>query len=160
MTLDYNDPERGLLVIHSASISDRKKPVRINLKNLVDDEVDLNLNFVFQGEKRQVLGAGASYLKAMPIPTEFALRQNYPNPFNPVTEILYDLPADHLVELFVYDLLGREVIQLVNAPMTAGYHRVTWHAKDAHGQPVSAGIYFYQMRAGSFVRTQKMILLK
>ena len=160
MTLDYNDPERGLLVIHSASISDRKKPVRINLKNLVDDEVALNLNFVFQGEKRQVLGAGASYLKAMPIPTEFALRQNYPNPFNPVTEILYDLPADHLVELFVYDLLGREVIQLVNAPMTAGYHRVTWHAKDAHGQPVSAGIYFYQMRAGSFVRTQKMILLK
>ena len=70
------------------------------------------------------------------------------------------LPADHLVYLFVYDLLGREVIQLVNAPMTAGYHRVTWHAKDAHGQPVSAGIYFYQMRAGSFVRTQKMILLK
>ena len=88
------------------------------------------------------------------------LRQNYPNPFNPVTEILYDLPADHLVELFVYDLLGREVIQLVNAPMTAGYHRVTWHAKDAHGQSVSAGIYFYQLRAGSFVRTQKMILLK
>ena len=80
--------------------------------------------------------------------------------FNPVTEILYDLPADNRVQLLVYDLMGREVVQLVNEFLPAGYHRVTWHAKDTHGQPVSAGIYFYQLRSGSFVRTQKMILLK
>jgi len=160
MTLTYNDPENGRLVIHSASISDRKNPVRINLKNLVDNEVPLNLNFVFQGEQQQVLSAGTSYMEAIPVPTEFALHKNYPNPFNPVTEILYDLPTDNRAQLLVYDLMGREVVQLVNEFLPAGYHRVAWHAKDAYGQPVSAGIYFYQLRSGSFVRTQKMILLK
>ena len=126
----------------------------------MDYEVPLNLNFVFQGEQQQVLSAGTSYMEAIPVPTEFALHQNYPNPFNPVTEILYDLPADNRVQLLVYDLMGREVVQLVNEFLPAGYHRVTWHAKDTHGQPISAGIYFYQLRSGSFVRTQKMILLK
>ena len=160
ITLTYNDSEHGLLVIHSAATSNRKKPVRINLKNLINDEIPLSISYVFQDKKRKVLSAGASFIDALPIPDEFALRQNYPNPFNPVTEIQYDLPAEQRVELFVYDLLGREVIQLVNTQMPAGYHRVTWHGKDTHGLPISAGIYFYQLRAGSFVHTQKMILIK
>ena len=160
ITLTYNDSEHGLLVINSAATSDRKKPIRINLKNLLNDEIPLSISYVFQDKKRKVLSAGASFIDALPIPDEFALRQNYPNPFNPVTEIQYDLPAEQRVELFVYDLLGREVIQLVNTQMPAGYHSVTWHGRDTHGLPISAGIYFYQLRAGSFVHTQKMILIK
>ena len=160
ITLTYHDSEQGLLVINSAATSDRKKPIRINLKNLLNDKIPLSISYVFQDKKRKVLSAGASFIEALPIPDEFALRQNYPNPFNPVTEIQYDLPVDQRVELFVYDLLGREVIQLVNTQMPAGYHSVTWHGRDTHGLAISAGIYFYQLRAGSFVHTQKMILIK
>ena len=59
-----------------------------------------------------------------------------------------------------YDLMGREIVQLVNTTQEAGYRLVQWNATDMHGKPVSAGIYLYQVRSGEFVRTKKMVLLK
>jgi hypothetical protein len=94
------------------------------------------------------------------IPIAYTLHQNYPNPFNPVTSLRYDLPEQAQVTLTVYDLIGREVTQLVNTTQDAGYRSVQWNATDMHGKPVSAGVYLYQIRAGEFVQTRKMVLLK
>jgi hypothetical protein len=94
------------------------------------------------------------------IPISYALHQNYPNPFNPITSLRYDLPEQAQVMLTVYDLMGREITQLVNTTQEAGYRSVQWNATDMHGKPVSAGVYLYQIRAGEFVQTRKMVLLK
>ena len=94
------------------------------------------------------------------IPKSFKLLQNYPNPFNPVTTISYDLPHESYVTLMIYDITGRLVKTLVNDRQSAGYYTLQWDATNAKGQPVSAGVYFYQIRAVDFVQTRKMVLLK
>ena len=94
------------------------------------------------------------------IPIAYTLHQNYPNPFNPITSLRYDLPEQAQVTLTVYDLMGREVTQLVNTTQEAGYRSVQWNATDSFGKPVSAGVYLYQIRAGEFIQTKKMVLLK
>jgi hypothetical protein len=84
------------------------------------------------------------------------LDQNCPNPFNPSTIISYSLPANNsFVSLKVYDVIGREVATLVNKNVVAGEHQITFNAAN-----LSSGIYLYQIRAGNFVQTKKMILLK
>jgi hypothetical protein len=94
------------------------------------------------------------------IPISYTLHQNYPNPFNPITSLRYDLPEQAQVTLTIYDLMGREVTQLVNTTQEAGYRSVQWDATNSFGKPVSAGVYLYQIRAGEFVQTRKMALLK
>ena len=94
------------------------------------------------------------------VPGSFVLHPAYPNPFNPITALRYDLPKQAQVTLTVYDLMGREITQLVNTNQDAGYRSVQWDATDMHGKPVGAGVYFYQIHAGEFVQTRKMVLLK
>ena len=88
------------------------------------------------------------------------MHQNYPNPFNPVTKLRYDLPQDSFVRVTVYDMLGNIVNNLVNTNQSSGYKSVQWNATDNQGEPVSAGVYLYNIQAGDFVDTKKMILLK
>jgi len=94
------------------------------------------------------------------VPESFTLHQNYPNPFNPTTILRYNLPEQTKVTLTVYDMLGRQVTQLVNTIQGAGYRSVQWNATNNQGQPVSAGVYLYSIEAGDFRQTKKMILLK
>ena len=94
------------------------------------------------------------------VPGSFVLHPAYQNPFNPITALRYDLPKQAQVTLTVYDLMGREITQLVNTNQDAGYRSVQWDATDMHGKPVGAGVYFYQIHAGEFVQTRKMVLLK
>ncbi|MCZ6776922.1 MAG: phospholipase D-like domain-containing protein [Ignavibacteria bacterium] len=89
------------------------------------------------------------------VPASFSLLQNYPNPFNPSTKIQYLLPGNHLVTLKVYDLLGREVTSLVNEKQAAGSYRVEFSTNG-----LASGVYFYRLRAGSFVETKKMLLMR
>ena len=91
---------------------------------------------------------------------EFGLGQNFPNPFNPVTNIQFMLPEPADVQLVVYDLMGRTVRTLVNGSQTAGYKTVVWDSKNDAGIPVSAGMYIYELRSGSYSAIQKMVLLK
>ena len=92
------------------------------------------------------------------IPTEYALAQNYPNPFNPETRIHYELPESGHVRLVIYDILGRELVQLVNTQQGPGRYDILWKGEDASGLPVSSGIYFYQLKVGSFSETKKMVV--
>ena len=94
------------------------------------------------------------------IPTDYKLSLNYPNPFNPITSFRYDLPELALVTLTVYDMLGREVTQLLNATQEQGFRSAQWDGTDSMGRPVGAGVYLYQIKAGEFVKTKKMVLLK
>ncbi|MCH7819146.1 MAG: T9SS type A sorting domain-containing protein [Candidatus Marinimicrobia bacterium] len=93
-------------------------------------------------------------------PREFSLGQNYPNPFNPSTNITYDLPASVTVSLNIYDILGRNVITLVNEQQNAGSYIVEWNGKNSSGIQVTSGIYFYRLEAGRNAFTKKMLLLK
>ena len=93
--------------------------------------------------------------KSNNIPNQFELSQNFPNPFNPVTTIKYQVPELSFVTLKIYDVLGSEIITLVNEEKPIGSYEIEF---DATG--LSSGIYFYKLQAGSFVETKKMILLK
>jgi hypothetical protein len=89
------------------------------------------------------------------VPESFHLGQNYPNPFNPTTMIRYDLPTDAHVSLKVYDVLGREILTLVDRDETAGQHQVVLNASG-----LSSGVYFYRLRAGGFTDTRRFLLLR
>jgi len=94
------------------------------------------------------------------IPMEFSLSQNFPNPFNPSTNIHYALPEASNVNVIVYDIIGREVVSLVNEFQASGHKQVSWNGKDNAGYNVSAGMYLYHIQAGDYKKTMKMVLLK
>ncbi|MGK9370018.1 FlgD immunoglobulin-like domain containing protein [Melioribacter sp. Ez-97] len=94
------------------------------------------------------------------LPTSYALDQNYPNPFNPSTIITYTLPELTNVRIKIYDALGREVRSLLDEVKSAGKHNILWDGRDNSGNRVSSGTYFYQIIAGDFVQTRKMVMVK
>ena len=94
------------------------------------------------------------------LPKDFSLKQNYPNPFNPNTSLRYDLPNDGLVNIAIYDIMGRIVKTLVNGSQTAGFKSVQWNATNDRNEPVPAGLYICTIQAGEFRQTKKMVLLK
>jgi len=95
------------------------------------------------------------------IPESFKLEQNYPNPFNPSTSIRYKLPSSGFVSLKVFNLLGSEIVSLVNKELSAGNYSVDFNAalQNSRGQ-LSSGVYFYTLRTDKFAETKKMLFLK
>jgi hypothetical protein len=89
------------------------------------------------------------------MPTEFSLEQNYPNPFNPSTRISYSIPQESQVSLKIYDVMGREVVELVSERQSPGSYNIEFDAAS-----LSSGTYFYKLTAGDFVSVKKMVLLK
>ena len=94
------------------------------------------------------------------IPSKFALYANFPNPFNPTTSINYDLSARGKVELTIYNLVGEKVAELVKGEQGPGTYVATWDGRNSQGQSVASGLYLYRLKAGSFLETRKMLLLK
>ena len=115
--------------------------------------------------KRYTLAGGSIDIQQISsvIPDDYVLGQNYPNPFNPVTSITYSIPVSGSVSLIVYDVLGKNVMTLVNeqqsATSGAGTYKVTFDASSVAGG-LPSGIYFYTLKAGNFVQTKKMLLIK
>jgi len=89
------------------------------------------------------------------LPVHFRLYQNYPNPFNPSTTIEFALPKSAFVTLQVYDLLGRQVGELVNEKLGPGNYRTLWAANG-----LASGVYFYRLQAAEFVETKKLLLIR
>ena len=89
------------------------------------------------------------------IPEVYALSQNYPNPFNPSTVINFSIPESGLVTLKIYNVLGQEVVELVNDVKSAGSYEVTFDASN-----LTSGMYVYTITSGNYSATKKMMLLK
>jgi predicted GH43/DUF377 family glycosyl hydrolase len=122
------------------------------------------IEYDFDGDLRNTLtpDIGADEIDGTPgvgdenvPPTEFVLEQNYPNPFNPSTTFRYSIPQTSKVVIKVYDILGNEIALLMDEEKTVGTYELTWNAVG-----LSSGIYFYQLKAGEFVQTRKMLLIK
>ncbi len=105
------------------------------------------------------------------LPGTYVLQQNYPNPFNPTTQIRYGLPQQSRVTLTIYNVVGQEVLRLVDGEQSAGFHGIFWDGTNATGASVASGIYFYKLEAhqivgqsnattSTFSDTKKMLLLK
>jgi hypothetical protein len=121
---------------------------------------DVKVSFRAVGRDGEIISQVTKDFHVEGIPESYALHQNYPNPFNPVTKIEYDIPGDGNVSLVVYDVLGRQVITLVNGFQTAGYHDVLWDGTDERGKKAGAGIYIYRFTTAVYSEAHKMVLLK
>ncbi|MBN2709433.1 MAG: T9SS type A sorting domain-containing protein [Calditrichaceae bacterium] len=117
----------------------------------IDEKIDIGA-FEFQSSSGIAISGRSS--------SEFALAQNYPNPFNPITNIEFRIPNNEFVTLKIFDILGREVVTLVNKTMPAGRHTIQWNGKNARGQAMESGVFFYQFSTENYCKTGKMILVK
>ena len=162
--LEYRDYGDGTVRVLSYSLEAESIPTGIN------EVLIMNLNGLERGESNisyTVVNAkvsdehGNNLLLSgndpanTAVPTSFALHQAYPNPFNPETTIRYDLPVEADINITVYDIMGRPVIELVNSHMSPGYHRVTWNAKNN-----ASGVYFIKLQTPGYTQTQKVMLVK
>ena len=105
----------------------------------------------------------SSYLSAIEetvTPSAFKVYNNYPNPFNPSTILSFEIPENSFVTITIFDLLGREVRTLMDNYENTGFKSVIWNGTNNQGNPVGAGVYFYQVRAGNSMQSKKMLLLK
>mgnify|MGYP000146668977 FL=1 len=93
-------------------------------------------------------------------PITYSIYNAYPNPFNPFTTLRYDLPEDAMVNITIYDMMGRNVKTMVNSQQNAGFKSIQWDATNDAGAPVSAGLYLYTIESKQFRQTKKMVLLK
>ncbi len=92
-------------------------------------------------------------------PLQFELHNNYPNPFNPSTTIRFSIAENSNVKIVIFDQVGQEVKVLVDDHFSAGTYQETWNAEE-NGNSLSSGVYFYFIKAGNFLQTKKMLLLK
>ena len=127
--------------------------------NYIVELSDEELTVIAQ-EGESVLNNTLLYVDRGIIPDVYALHQYYPRPCSPVTTLQYDLPEDAMVNITIYDMMGRQITTLISSMQNAGYKSIQWNATNNLGQPVSAGVYLYSIEAGQFRQTKKMILLK
>ena len=163
-TLDKNEgiiltnqnQDLGVFTI-MAQGGDKKLLIPINMINNISE---INMGYKGYTNNGSISGIMTKKIKLEEIPESFVLHDNYPNPFNPITKIDFGLPKEVYVELVIFDILGREVVTLVNGLQEPGYKTVTWNGADTYGKRVSAGMYFYMIQAGNNRQIKKMILLK
>jgi hypothetical protein len=125
----------------------------------VDDISGISANSLSYRLKQVDFDGSYEYSEAISLnnstPSDFTLNQNYPNPFNPVTIISYSVPAKDFVSIKVYDVIGNEIVTLVNEEKQAGNYQVEFNASE-----LQSSTYFYRMQTDSFVETKKMLLLR
>ncbi len=123
-----------------------------------DDDINMIIGDVLEWFEIEPVGSDNELID---VPVTSSLKQNYPNPFNPTTTISFTTTeSTENTELVIYNIKGQKVKQLVSSQLSAGQHSVIWNGKDENGKSVTSGIYFYRLKAGSFDKVKKMILLK
>ncbi len=134
--------------------------------NHIDDLQFLNIEpFSIPGLKTEIIDNIVSVNETPNIPNTITLYQNYPNPFNPTTTIKYLIAEDRFVSLKIYDVLGNEIATLVNKEKPAGSYEIEFSAiggsaSGGNTYSLASGIYYYQLRAGNYTETKKMLILK
>ncbi len=127
------------------------------VENIQTEPINFSIGSPLEEENKPVWGTcpDATSIVTDELSTVFTLQQNYPNPFNPSTIIEFGLPEAANVQLYVYDMLSRRVAVLENGIRTAGKHQISFDASS-----LSSGMYIYRIKAGEFVETRKMVLVK
>jgi len=120
---------------------------------------DLEINKYYKIE--ELASVSAVERPEAQMPETAQLYANYPNPFNPSTTISYQLAKQENVTLSIFNLMGEEIITLVNnRTQNSGQHKVVWDGKDTNGLSVSAGLYLYQIKIGNYIESKKMAFIK
>jgi hypothetical protein len=153
-------PGEGILEIDAALPGDvtGELIIPVNLGIQGREAVSVGVYLEAVDRNGQLLGTAEQTVEVNPVPLEFALHQNYPNPFNPTTTVDYDLPVAGNTTLTVYDLLGREVIRLVDGE--AGYYQAVWGGRSVRGEALPSGIYLVRLTVPGHSQTIKTLLLK
>ncbi|MDP8286981.1 MAG: T9SS type A sorting domain-containing protein, partial [Candidatus Electryonea clarkiae] len=94
------------------------------------------------------------------LPTKYELSAPYPNPFNPSVVVPFALPENTKLRLVIFDILGREVVELADRNIQAGYHRVVWDGKNSAGIPVASGVYIVRLESDKFTAVKKAVMIK
>ena len=134
-------------------------------ENIFEELIVINNNYNLGYELKFIVGdPGYVQTKILElltiIPSEFVLDKNFPNPFNPITKMYYSLPKRSLVSVKVYNMLGQEVVTLLNKEQSFGRYSISWNGRDSFGKEVSSGVYFAEIRASNKRRINKMLLMK
>jgi hypothetical protein len=150
----------GAMRIHFRCGKDKKLPCRYsenrisNMQELVTRMAKLSRLLYVHRQATAVVSAPVT------VPSQYHLYQNYPNPFNPNTEIKFDLPEAVKVQIKIFNILGQEVITLMDEVRPAGAYRITWDSRSSSGVQVASGVYVYQIRAEKFMDSKKMVLIR
>ena len=157
-TISFSDviEELNTLMLTNPGLSYFEITWNVRASDGIDTTASLNGPFTFTIDA----GAYLSALELASLPEVFELHQNYPNPFNPNTAIRYDVSENDFVSIQIFDVVGRKVKTLLNSNAQPGRYSITWNGTNDYGEPVSAGMYFYQMRTSSFQSVKKLILMK
>jgi len=149
----------------TVQISSIDRPVKLKVSNLnglkirIKDNINGNfLNKILEENEDIIINPlldNFLIINESGIPQDYSVSQNYPNPFNPSTKIKYQIPAEGNVNIKIFDVLGKEVMELVNKSQQAGSYEVEFNGAD-----FSSGIYFYRFESGDFTELKRMILLK
>lgn len=161
LQLSYKSEEKGLFISETAYISPTdEKEIIFSMQSLDRNNASIDVGYKIYDQNNQIISSGRKMVEVIAIPDDYALHQNYPNPFNPTTRINYDVPEDGQLQMVIYDLMGREVVTLLNQTQKAGYHHILWNGLNNQGNAISAGMYFCQLRGKNYIKTIKMMLLK
>lgn len=165
---DNSSVEAGYIIERKAASTNSFSAidtVKSGVTSYIDKKIEGNITYIYRIKAYTQLGESdySDEVSAVfvgikdeeNVPSDYYLSQNYPNPFNPSTNIKFDLPHSGLTKITVYDLLGREMLTLINAEMNAGYHEINFN-----GDRYQSGVYFYRISSGDFIQSKKMILLK
>lgn len=134
--------------------------IEVSILSLLCDSSDyIYVATMSTGVYRSTLPTTSMEEDGMAFISTYKLNQNYPNPFNPVSTISYQIPQTEFVSLKVYDILGREVATLVNEEKPVGSYEVQFNSHSGNVRNLTSGIYFYQLKAGEYTETKKMILI-
>lgn len=153
---------RGFLTLSGADFAQMKSEaldLEFRVIGVVGDSSTMRLT-ILNADGVELAGESVLIKIVKKIPDQFFLAQNYPNPFNPTTTIAYGLPKKAEVQLLVFNVVGQLVHTLVDENQEAGYYKILWHGRNALNQPLPSGLYFVRMKAGGFVQTRKVTLLK
>ena len=156
--LFYSDAsiDTGKHYILNTLAMDQNSLSEYNLQSNDTQEASDHLPLVFD----IVINSDLGFRKEAVLPSVIKEHPNYPNPFNPKTTIEYGIPSESNVRLVIFDILGREVLTLLDEFQKPGYKSILWDGKDSFGNSVSAGMYFYVLEVGRKKEIMKMVLLK
>ncbi|MFL2983351.1 MAG: T9SS type A sorting domain-containing protein [Candidatus Neomarinimicrobiota bacterium] len=131
--------------------------VQLNIFDItnIDENILIDINFFF-GTYNSIINQN----EELDSPKYFTLIGNYPNPFNPNTTLIYDLHKDAHVNIRIYDVLGNQIMTLINEKQNMGYKSIQWNALNEYGLQAKTGLYFYKIQVDNYQQIKKMIFVK